>query len=414
MKKLTTFLLALVLVMSLTVTAFAAAGLGNFVKANVYSAGQFSDISKNSKEWYVDNVKAAYEYGLIVGNANGSFGVKDNLTIAQTLAIASRLHNIYGGGTGVFDQTKGNLWYDCYVDYCINQGIIRSGEYSNYDAQATRAQFAKILANSFPDSALPAINTVEYIPDVSEGASYYNDVIKLYRAGILTGNDSQGTFAPTKNIVRTEVAAIVTRMADTSLRKSITIKKPDNPNPPAPSTKVNPEAYKYMTNYISKSNETYTEDGIVYLPLAYAPAEKAGEYDEVYMLLFNKSENKLSIVGLRQDSTAQNPDMISAIFFDSALGTPYNAMYACSLGESVLFSGTTKVDPAAFKALVETFKFSETEGALASDTTFLKQASTILSADIAIGLYTVNELILKSSPYTLADLGFGDLGLDDL
>ena len=42
--------------------------------------------------------------------------------------------------------------------------------------------------------------------------SYGAAVYKLYQAGVLTGNDEAGTFAPMTNIKRSEVAAIVNRM----------------------------------------------------------------------------------------------------------------------------------------------------------------------------------------------------------
>lgn len=45
----------------------------------------------------------------------------------------------------------------------------------------------------------------------------------VYRAGILTGNDGFGTFTPDSNILRSEVAAIVTRMTERSARKTISI-----------------------------------------------------------------------------------------------------------------------------------------------------------------------------------------------
>ena len=54
-------------------------------------------------------------------------------------------------------------------------------------------------------------------------ASYADAVYLLYRAGVLTGSDSAGTFRPDSTIKRSEAAAIVTRMADPSLRQRITL-----------------------------------------------------------------------------------------------------------------------------------------------------------------------------------------------
>lgn len=46
------------------------------------------------------------------------------------------------------------------------------------------------------------------------GAANADASYRLYRAGVLTGNDSAGTFTPSASIERSAVAALVTR-ADT-------------------------------------------------------------------------------------------------------------------------------------------------------------------------------------------------------
>jgi len=84
---------------------------------------------------------------------------------------------------------------------------------------------AEALAKALPATALAAINTVEEgaIPDLDKNA-VSSHIYLLYRAGILTGNSEAGEFCPKKNILRSEIAAIITRMADPSLRKSFTLK----------------------------------------------------------------------------------------------------------------------------------------------------------------------------------------------
>ena len=194
-------------------------GLSNFTKQNTY-ADQFVDVDNSA--WYAPNVAAAYELGLVKGTSAINFGVSGNITIAETIALAARIDNIFY--TGKADFVQGAVWYQCYVDYALDVGIITS-TYSNYNAAATRAQFAAILSKALPSYALEEINWVEdnMIPDVKVNASYGEAVYKLYRAGILTGSDAEGMFHPQNSISRTEVAAIVTRMADANLRQSITL-----------------------------------------------------------------------------------------------------------------------------------------------------------------------------------------------
>ncbi len=224
-KRLLSLLLALVMVLGLCSTAFAAEGVSNFKQVNTYTDGQFTDVPKG--QWYAPTVQRAYELGLMKGTGNGTtFTPSGNITIAETLALACRLHSTYYGNGDQFVQ--GSPWYKVYVDYAIANGIIAAGDYASYTAKATRVDFVTILAASMPANALPAINTVEdgAVPDIPSDAAYYNDAYRLYRAGILTGSDDLGTFRPSSNIMRSEVATIVVRMADASQRKTITLKKP--------------------------------------------------------------------------------------------------------------------------------------------------------------------------------------------
>ena len=64
---------------------------------------------------------------------------------------------------------------------------------------------------------------ISQYPHVDMKDSYVEYVYKLYKAGVLTGNDEKGTFAPLSNITRAESAAIVTRMVDENSRRKVTL-----------------------------------------------------------------------------------------------------------------------------------------------------------------------------------------------
>ena len=87
--------LLLCLCLSLSLFGAAAAGLDSFKKVRSYKAGTFSDVAES--DWYSENIAAIYELGLMVGQGDGTFGVGRNLTVAETLAVAARLHAIYNG-----------------------------------------------------------------------------------------------------------------------------------------------------------------------------------------------------------------------------------------------------------------------------------------------------------------------------
>ena len=218
-KRILSLLLAAALCLSLSAPALAA-GLDNFGKVNAYTAGQFTDVPADA--WFAPNVQSAYELDLMTGSSATTFNPNGNLTIAEALVLACRLRSTYVGDGETF-AANGGTWYQPYVDYAAANGIVSAGAYTDYTATATRAQFAAILAAALPDEALPAINSVTSLPDLDANAAYAAAVLKLYNAGILTGSDSAGSFKPTSTIQRSEVATIVTRMADKSLRKTFTL-----------------------------------------------------------------------------------------------------------------------------------------------------------------------------------------------
>jgi len=216
-------MLTLVLLMGMVPGALAApTGLANFRAARTYVEGQFSDV--NESDWFSSSVKSAYELGLVNGAGADTFNPNGNITLAETLALAARLHHIYNGGDGVF--TQDSPWYQVYVNYALENDIIAVDTYSDYTAAATRTDFAAIMAAAFPARALNAINEISAIPDVSEDAPASEAIYRLYNAGILTGSDAYGTFHPSSNIRRSEVATIVTRMADPAQRKSVELLDP--------------------------------------------------------------------------------------------------------------------------------------------------------------------------------------------
>ena len=70
------------------------------------------------------------------------------------------------------------------------------------------------------------INTIadNTIPDVNLADKCADEIYTFYRAGILTGSDKQGSFKPDSTIVRSEVAAILVRMYDASMRRNFELK----------------------------------------------------------------------------------------------------------------------------------------------------------------------------------------------
>ncbi len=221
MKRAFALLLILALAAAAALPAFGAEpGFVNFnERVNEYVEGMFPDVPE---DWYTPYVAAVYTMGLMQGDADGCFRPDGSVTLAETAALAARIHKTYQGGGSAFSQ--GEPWYQVYVDYCRSEGILNV-DYADYNAAAKRSEFAVILSRSLPESALPEINAIAdgEIPDVAADDAGAKEIYLLYRAGVLTGNDAYGSFAPDSGIRRCEVAAVVSRMAYRSLRREVTL-----------------------------------------------------------------------------------------------------------------------------------------------------------------------------------------------
>ena len=233
MKKLICFALALCLFSSCLCCAYATGGsLDNFSDKYEYTDGLFADISDGY--WYGKYVAKVFALGLMDGRGDGYFAPNDPVTVAETITLAARLHHIYSGGDGIFPESE--PWYKVYVDYAMDNGIITTDAWKYADA-TTRRQFASILCAALPREALNTMNDVPdgSIPDILDSDPCRDAIYSLYRAGVLTGNDAEGSFLPDNDISRSAVAAIISRMAVRSMRVPFSLNPYRGPDTPVQS-----------------------------------------------------------------------------------------------------------------------------------------------------------------------------------
>lgn len=205
----------------------AAAASGPFAPVRTYE-DQFTDVSP--ADWFYENVKALYELGLTNGQgAADRFAPGDNMTLAEAVTLSARLRSLYEygdseEGPGLY---AGDSWYEPYAAYLKALGVIGTEFDGAWQREATRAEMAHLLANALPQSLFEDINgeavTVgyasrNYILDVNDYTPYREDILALYRWGILSGMDRTGSFHPDEAIERSQVAAMVTRLVDEDLR----------------------------------------------------------------------------------------------------------------------------------------------------------------------------------------------------
>lgn len=185
----------------------------------------FADVSRSS--WYYDSVRAAWEKDLIDGVTRTLYKPDDTLTVAQAIKLSAALHQMLNNNGKVTLRNGSPYWYSSYVSYAVDNGIIEK-MYLDYtpaqmNAPVKRNEFVHIFYGAMSDYR--QINTVadNKIPDVITTDTYALEIYTFYRAGILTGSDKNGTFYPTNDIKRSEVAAILSRMYDRTARKTVSL-----------------------------------------------------------------------------------------------------------------------------------------------------------------------------------------------
>lgn len=184
--------------------------VSKFTKTREYTDA-FSDVKV--ADWFYDAVASAYEFALVNGDSETTYNPEGTMTVAEAVTLAARMHSTDKNDGEAF-ASAGGEWYSVYVDYAKKEGFLKDGAFDSYDRAIKRHEMVSLFAAALPSETFEMLNFVTHIPDVSSDASYAEALLMFYNAGICMGNDIYGTFNPDSNITRSEVAAIVDRIAD--------------------------------------------------------------------------------------------------------------------------------------------------------------------------------------------------------
>ena len=190
-------------------------------KANFKLNGEYAGYPDvDESKWYgtqhEGSVRDATILGIIEGDGTG-FRPEDGIKLSEVVKMAAVVWNTYYGSPYIFEKTEGTHWYDTYVNFVTRYGLIKEGDFADYERNATRAEMVYIFAHALPADEVNAISKI-IPPDVSETDKYAEEILSLYAAGILCGNDKAGTFIGEREISRAETAAIINRIARPSAR----------------------------------------------------------------------------------------------------------------------------------------------------------------------------------------------------
>lgn len=212
-----TFLAAL----TLTGAALAAGyGLGVFADVRTMDSNTFRDV--DSLAWYFGGVCRAYDKGIMDGTGPRTFSPKTNVTWAQAITIAARIHSRYNGYTLDTTVPAGQEWYAPYVTYAAAAGLLPSNCPRGAAVNTTaidRSSIAYLLSKTIDAADLPSISD-RTAPDINTvGAEFRPAVELMYSSGVLTGMTDY-KFNGTALTTRAQMATIITRLLMPSQRIS--------------------------------------------------------------------------------------------------------------------------------------------------------------------------------------------------
>ncbi len=134
---------------------------------------------------------------------------KSTVSVAQGVTVASRMH---AAENNAFVPTGEQ---EC-IDYAISNSLINQEQFDDFTRPIKRYEMAQLISDACGETEY--INTVEEIPDVQSTAPYIDHVLKLYRAGIVTGYDDYGTFKPDNLLTRAEMSVMSERASNSAFR----------------------------------------------------------------------------------------------------------------------------------------------------------------------------------------------------
>lgn len=195
-------------------------------------ANSFKDVKDN--HWANSSIEQASKRDLISGYTDGTFRPNNKVTRAEFAAFLSRLSDVNERVAEPFSDVSNTHWAKSAIEEGIALGFINPSDYPNKKFEPnkamTRAEIAQWLTNgliasnqeyeeieqTLKSSSLTLLPVAEF----TKGTLSKNDVGSvgvMIGTGLITGY-TDGTFKPSGNTNRSEVASILLRYLNTSAK----------------------------------------------------------------------------------------------------------------------------------------------------------------------------------------------------
>ena len=175
----------------------------------------FSDVGP--RDWFSLWVDIAYNIGLVRGVGSSLFEPQRSVKVAEAIQVAANMDSRFQGDDFRPSSKPGGPWYTSALNYCLAHGIVRPGQFENYDRPITRRELAQLFNATGLAHSLPLRNSLNRIRsavgDVTESDPGAAAIWDLYAKGIFNGKDGKLSFHPDDPVSRAETAALAARLA---------------------------------------------------------------------------------------------------------------------------------------------------------------------------------------------------------
>lgn len=182
------------------------------------NSSTFTDVS--SKTWCYSGVKTAYNKGIMLGYTDKTFRPNNNVSWAEAITIAARIHAAYNDNLIAEPEPERGLVHDLLqILLRARHAALGNSGGGKLSQSINRYNLAYLFAKTIDDQDMPKI--CDYaIGDLSSIPGYYKaSVEKLYAAGVMIGVDSSYRFCGTSTTSRGQIATVIARLVEPALRQ---------------------------------------------------------------------------------------------------------------------------------------------------------------------------------------------------
>ena len=180
----------------------------------------FRDVKEN--DWFYSAVKKVYEEDVMKGKSADMFSPRDAMTRAETVTLLSRLAGADVSGMRSYCARFGDVapdsWYADYIGWGVRTGLVNGYSDNSFkpDNPIYRDEMAALINRfaDYNDILLSDAPLTERFADYSSIQNWaLGDVEAMRKAGLMQG-DQNGNFNPKNTLLRSEAAAVTSRLLD--------------------------------------------------------------------------------------------------------------------------------------------------------------------------------------------------------